>query len=377
LFLLPLAGAFTAWAYGRYGKNAGGGNNLLLETIHRPGGGVPRRMAPFVLAGTLITHLFGGSAGREGTAVQMGGALAAAYAKLLRFAPEAVGTLLVAGVAAGFGAVFGTPLAGAVFAVEVLALGRPHPRDFLPALAASYTGDAVCRALGAHHTAYRIAPGPGDFSPALFLKIALAGIAFGLAGRLFAETTHRLGDLLKKIPAGPPVRAAIGGLLVIGLVYLAGTRDYLGLGVSNPDPHGVSILSAFRDGGAHPWSWLWKLVFTAITLAAGFKGGEVTPLFFVGATLGNTLATLTGAPTDLFAGLGFLAVFAGAANTPVACAIMGAELFGPHYAVHFFLVCLIAYRCSGHGGIYHAQRIHRAKYPWAGDVKGKSLADLR
>lgn len=148
---------------------------------------------------------------------------------------------------------------------------------------------------------------------------------------------------------------------MIGLVYALGTRDYLGLGVASQDPHVVTILSAFTPGGAHPWSWWWKIVLTAITLSSGFKGGEVTPLFFVGATLGNVLAVLLGAPVDLFAGLGFVAVFAGATNTPLACTIMGIELFGSGHVIYVALACFLAYLFSGHSGIYLSQRIATMK----------------
>lgn len=377
LFLLPVAGMLTAWIYARFGKDSHAGNNLILENIHRPGGGVPARMAPLVLAGTLATHLCGGSAGREGTAVQMGGSLAAAFGKYAKLPAASLRVALIAGVAGGFGAVFGTPFAGAVFAIEVLETGRLRHRALIPALVGAFVGDRVCAGLGAHHTAYHIALSPGAESPALFLKILIAAVAFGLAGRLFAEATHAAGDTLKRLVPSGVWRAALGGALVIGLACAAGTRDYLGLGVSSPDPRGVSILAAFTPEGAHTWSWAWKLLFTAVTLGAGFKGGEVTPLFFIGATLGNTLALATGAPVDLFAGLGFIAVFAGAANTPLACAIMGVELFGGSYAPHFLVACYVAYRVSGHGGIYHAQRVGEAKHPRARGVVGLTLGDLR
>jgi len=148
-----------------------------------------------------------------------------------------------------------------------------------------------------------------------------------------------------------------GGMIVIGLTWLLGTSDYLGLGVTTADGKGVSIISAFREGGAGHWSWLWKMVFTVVTLSSGFKGGEVTPLFFIGATLGNTLAWLMGAPVDLFAGLGFIAVFAGATNTPLACTMMGIELFGGEHSLYFAIACFTAYFFSGHSGIYSAQKI--------------------
>lgn len=382
LWLLPVSGFVVGWVYHRHGRGSEGGNNLLIDQIHAPGGGVPVRMAPLVLGGTLLTHLCGGSAGREGTAVQMGGSLASLLGRMLRVSQEHWRVLLMSGVAAGFGSVFGTPLAGAVFAMEVLVVGRMQYQALIPVLVASLVGDATCSAWGAHHTVYHIAIAPGAGAHAaldgwLLAKVVGAAALFGLASWCFAELTHGLQALYRRLIPYAPLRPVAGGVAVIALVYLLGTRDYLGLGVYGQTPESVSILSAFTAGGATPWSWLWKLLFTAVTLAAGFKGGEVTPLFFVGAALGNVLGTLAGAPVDLFAGLGFVAVFAGATNTPLACTLMGIELFGGHYAVYFAVACFVAYFCSGHTGIYLAQRIGVAKHtPAAGDGR-TTLRQLR
>jgi len=366
LFLLPVGGLLIGLIYHHLGKDSEGGTNILLDQIHQPGGGVPVKMAPLVLVGTLVTHLFGGSAGREGTAVQMGGSLAGACGKFFKLRPENMRILLMAGVAAGFGSVFGTPLAGAIFAMEVLVIGRIQYEALIPVLAASLIGDATCSAWGIHHTSYRIAinPGGGDRAVLDFRLLGLTvagGAIFGLVSMFFSEFTHYLHQGWKKTIAFAPLRPVAGGLVVIALTYLLGTRDYLGLGVHSPDPNAVTILSAFTPGGADTWSWWWKILFTAVTLSTGFKGGEVTPLFFIGATLGHTLAVLTGAPVDLFAGLGFIAVFAGASNTPLACTIMGVELFGSHYAVYFAVACFVAYYFSGHSGIYLSQRVGVSK----------------
>ncbi len=361
LYLLPVGGVVVGLLYAWLGGKSDRGNNLILEEIHEPGGGVPTRMAPLVMIGTLITHLFGGSAGREGTAVQMGGSLAAGYGRWFRIKPENRRVLLIAGVAAGFGSVFGTPLTGAIFAMEVIVVGRMQYDALIPVLVASVVADATCAAWGIHHPTYSIAfSGSTRFAaltPGLLGATVVAGIAFGLAGKLFAELTHALQHLFKKIIPLAPLRPALGAAIVILLTWLVGTRDYLGIGVFSPDPHGVSILAAFHPGGATFFSWGWKLIFTAVTLAAGFKGGEVTPLFFIGATLGHVLGRLFGLPIDLFAGLGFLAVFAGAANTPLACTIMGVELFGSPYLVYYALACFVAYYFSGHSSIYLAQRL--------------------
>ncbi|MCF3108246.1 voltage-gated chloride channel family protein [Niabella sp. CC-SYL272] len=367
LFLLPLAGIFIWALYHYFGKDAEAGNNLVMDEIHEPGGGVPTRMTPLVLAGTIVTHLFGGSAGREGTAVQMGGSIADLFAKWYQLKKEDRSMLLMCGMAAGFGAVFGTPVAGALFAMEVLFIGRMKYHALIPCLISAVLAHIVCSSYGIHHTHYAISakmiqsvatwvPGGFSFDLSLLLKVIGAGIAFGLAGMAFARCTHLLKQFwVKLIPVKWLIPVA-GGLLIIGGCYLLGNFDYLGLGVVNPNGHN-SIVSAFTTGGVDTWSWLWKLLFTAVTLSAGFKGGEVTPLFFIGAALGNTLAVLAGAPADLFAGLGFIAVFAAATNTPIACMVMGVELFGGENILYFAVACFTAYYFSGHSGIYKAQRI--------------------
>ena len=370
LALLPLAGMAVAWLYQRHGAGSEGGSNLILDRIHDPGGGVPRRMAPLVLLGTLATHLCGGSAGREGTAVQMGGSIASAVARHFRLEAGQISALLMAGVAAGFGAVFGTPLAGAVFAVEVAVTGRPKLGALPLCLFAAYLGDWSCRVWGVGHTHYHIQQVAGEaggvlaWSPLLFGKIALAAVAFGLVALAFSHACHGLAAAFKRWIARPWLRPAVGGLAVIALYLATGRADFLGLGVWSPDPQAVTLVSLFASPEIHPWAWWGKFVFTAVTVSSGFKGGEVTPLFFIGAALGNALAGLLGAPPGLFAALGFVAVFAGAAKTPLACTLMGIELFGIRYGLPVGLACGIAFLCSGQAGIYLSQRRQFWKRWW-------------
>ena len=365
LFLLPVIGVLIVWIYRKYGKDSEKGNNLIMDEIHEPGGGVPVRMAPLVYLGTILTHLFGGSAGREGTAVQIGGSISSLFRRYLKLNDADTRILLISGVAGGFGAVFGTPLTGAIFALEVLAIGKIRYDAIIPALLTSILADLTCSLWGLGHTQYSILFNEAThffdseirINPWLMGKILVACMAFGLAGYLFGELTHRIKDLSKKLIPNPYLVPLVGGILVIGITLAYGNYDYNGLGVYSYREGGVSILSSFEEGGAHAFSWLQKLGLTAVTLGTGYKGGEVTPLFFVGSTLGNVLGDWMNAPVDLFAGLGFIAVFAAATNTPLACTIMGVELFGSHNILYYAVACFVAYFFSGHTGIYSSQKV--------------------
>jgi len=354
VYALPLAGIGLGFVYERWGVPIKGGSDLVIDTIHEARAQIPLRLAPMVLVGTVLTHLFGGSAGREGTAVQMGASLADAISHRLRLAPELRRLLLVAGMAGGFGSVFGTPFAGAVFGVEVLAIGRLELRGLVPAFVAAVAGDFTSRHLGIVHTPYpQIAYVP--ITLLLLAKLVLIGITMALAAIAFVELSHRLKALLQTWLPRLPVRMFVGGVLVVMMWQLVGDSDYLGLGVP-------TILRAFRDPSLPSWAFAAKIGFTAVTLAAGFLGGEVTPLFFVGATLGSVMARLTGLPIELGAGVGLAAVFAAGANAPLALSVMAVELMGLHIMPHVFVVTAVAFLLAGHRGIYVAQRVARTKY---------------
>jgi H+/Cl- antiporter ClcA len=346
-----------AWCYNRWGKEAGRGNDLILERIRLQNGKVPPQMTPLIFGGSVLSHLVGASTGREGAAVQMGGGVAALLLQLTKLPPSYSRALLVAGVAAGFSSIFGTPLAGAVFAVEAAAPAQPLYRMLPIALTASFAGDFVCRAWGAKHAVYPI---PESWGPALFtLKtlgaLLLAGFIFGWAGRLFVSLHHGIRALYTRLSPHWWVPPLSGGLLLIGASQVPFFQDFLGLGTWSMRPEAVTIASAFAPGGATDFSWLLKLSLTALSLGAGFKGGEVTPLFFVGATLGNVVASHLHLDPSLFAALGFVSVFAGAAHTPLTGTLVAAELFGLSVVPLFAPVCWIAHRACGNAGIYSGQ----------------------
>lgn len=353
VFALPAAGLVIGTVYERFGKSIKAGNNLVIDTIHDHGPELPLRMAPMVLAGTVLTHLFGGSAGREGTAVQMGASASDYLAHRLRLAGRLRSEVLAAGVAGGFGSVFGTPIAGAVFGLEFVVLGRIEYRALVPALVAAVSGDMVTRALGIEHTPYPPAPALA-LSPGVLVKWLVFAAAVALTSAAFIELLHAIKKAGERLLPRLGLRMCLGGALVVLGWQLLGTSDYLGLGVP-------TIVRAFGDPSLPAYAFAAKLGFTAVTLGAGFLGGEVTPLFFMGAALGNTLAPLLDLPLALAAGVGMSAVFATAANAPLALSIMAVELLGGHVLPHVVIVASVAFVLVGHRGIYPAQRLIRQK----------------
>ncbi len=368
LWLLPLAGIVIALVYGGYGKSVEAGNNLLLERIHNPDDTIPLRMAPLILLSTVVTHLFGGSAGREGTAVQMGGTLAALMHKPLRLSKHDQRLLIMAGISGGFGSVFGTPFAGSVFGLEVLTVGRIGYDGLIPSFVAACVGDLTARSLGIRHQVYGIGALPA-LTPRVWLLILVVGALCGFASLVFGELTHAVGRLMKDRVRLPWLRTFLGGCAVIGLTYLVGTRDYLGLSLP-------LIERSFTAEHLFWGAFALKILFTAVTLGTGFKGGEVTPLFCIGATLGSAFAGAFGEPHGFFAAICFVAVFAGAANTPLACILMGIEMFGAQLAVPLGTVCIVSYIVSGHRGIYSAQRVGTAKSHTVAVEEGATLHEL-
>ncbi|AWG21854.1 chloride channel protein [Flavobacterium faecale] len=367
IWLLPFGGLIIGLGYHYYGGTVVRGNNLLLEEYDNPKTVIPLKMAPFVLVGTLITHLFGGSAGREGTAVQMGGAIADQFQALFKLENIERRTLIVMGISAGFASIFGTPWAGALFAIEVLYCSKIDFKTILLSFIVAFVAYFTVEVWAVKHTHYSIPEVP-SWTPTLLMWAVVASIYFGFAAMAFSRTTHFWGRTFSKYISYPPLRPVVGGLVLVLAIHFFNVQKFVGLGVP-------VIVEAFNNPSAN-FDFLLKILFTGFTLGCGFKGGEVTPLFFVGATLGSALSMVVPLPIALLAGMGFVAVFSGATHTPIACTAMGLELFGMESGWYIALACGIAYLASGSIGIYSSQNSKGVKYHLYERFRKRNLKNL-
>ncbi len=346
LFLLPLGGLLIGFLYKKYDTDIAKGNNIILEEYEQPTQRVSFKLAPSILLSTLITHFFGGSAGREGTAVQMSASIADQFSRWISFSKNERKTLLIIGMSAGFASVFGTPVAGALFALEIVYFSKIAKNSFLLAIFTAFVAHFTVYFLGVQHTKY-VQILPVDISITHLLWIVLASVLFGLSALVFSKTIHFITKQCKIYIKNPIFRPFLGGVILVAFFQFDFFTQFMGLGIP-------SIQNAFLVKSGN-FDFALKLIFTAITLGFGFKGGEVTPLFFMGATLGSALSGFIPMPMAVLAAVGFVAVFAGATHTPIASTVMAMELFG--FEIGFFAAigCFVAYLFSGRMGIYSSQ----------------------
>ena len=350
VFLLPLSGLLIAAIY-RVTKTEGEGTNNIIDFIHE-GQKVDILLVPVIFVATAITHLFGGSAGREGAALQIGGGIGFRIGKFLGLDEKDMRLVTLCGMSAVFSALFGTPLTATLFALEVISVGILYYSGFLPCLVASMVAYGISRLIGIEPMRFFLDYQPLDVLT--IIRVSILALICALVSIAFCITLHRTEKLASAKLKNPFLRVFIGGVIIVALTLLVGSYNYNGTGTD-------IIESALREGVAPDWAFFWKIVFTAITIGFGFKGGEIVPTFFIGATLGCVLGPILGMPAQFAAAVALVAVFCGAINCPVASIVLSVELFGAGGLIYFALACGISYMLSGYFGLYSSQKIMYSK----------------
>lgn len=348
LYLMPVGGLAIVELY-RLTKTEGKGTNDIIASVHF-GEQVPGLLVPVIFVSTVITHLCGGSAGREGAALQIGGGIGYQAGRLLRLGEKDLPLATLCGMSGVFAALFGTPLTATVFALEVISVGVLYYAGLVPCLTAALTGYLVSVLMGVPPTRFTVTV-PGLEVRTMLLVMVLA-LLCAVVSILFCRGLHGVEHLLKRTLKNPYLRVAVGAAVLIGLTLLT-NGDYNGAG--------MEVIGRAIAGQADPWAWVWKLLFTAITIGCGFKGGEVVPSFFVGAAFGCVAAGWLGLPAGFGAAMGLVSVFCGAVNCPLASIILSVELFGSGDLLYFAMACSISYLISGYCGLYSSQTILYSK----------------
>ncbi|WP_195265971.1 MULTISPECIES: chloride channel protein [unclassified Clostridium] len=367
IFLIPIIGVLTAYTYSKYGNGSNRGNNLIIESVHKEVK-VPFRMAILTFIFTVLTHLSGGSAGREGTAVQIGGALTNKVANIFKMEHKEKRILIMSGISAAFGSVFGTPLAGTFFGMEVCFIGKLSYEAMIYCFISSYAANFVTESLGINHTVHLIKSVPSITIYTLLIVI-ISSILFGVFGRMFAKGIHLVKGFYNKNIKNNIYRAIISSIVVLLVIVIFRLYKFEGLStwlIDSGFSGEVTILDPIK-----------KLILTILTLGAGFQGGEVTPLFDIGASLGGAIGNLTNIEPSLLAAIGMICVFGSATNTPLTTIMLGINLFGGEAVPYYIIGAFISYYVIGHNGIYGAQIINTPKLKRFEEHEGISLENTK
>lgn len=352
-WLLPVGGLFIAFLYRAWGMEADPGTDMVLFSV-RSEAKISLKTAPLIFIATVITHLLGGSAGREGAALQLGGSLGQSLGRLLRLDIKDLHVITLCGMSAGFAALFGTPMTAAIFAMEVISVGVMYYAALVPCVLAAVVASQISFALGSQPTVFSLQEkAVPEITPLAAAQVVGLAALCALVSILVCIVFHKISLLYRKYLPNPLWRAVVGGALVALLMFLLGTRDYLGAG--------IPVIQRAIDGEARPEAFLLKLLLTALTLGAGFKGGEIVPSFFIGATFGCTASFLLGLPPEFAAAIGLVCVFCGVTNSPLASFILSLELFGGQGSLLFLLAVAVSYTLSGYYGLYSKQKILYSK----------------
>ena len=352
LFLLPFGGLFIVFLYHLlHDQNTG--TNIIISAIHS-GDHIPFQMAPLIFISTILTHLFGGSAGREGAALQLGGSVATQIGRWFRLNEQDQKVIIMCGMSACFSALFGTPLAATIFSMEVISIGVIYYAALVPCVCSSFIAAGVAKYFGLMPESFPLTIIP-DFTLHTAIRITVLAIACAIISILFCTILHLAEHLYHHFFHNGYLRIFIGGIFVILFTLLLGTRNYNGAGIA-------LIARAIEEGHAPTFAFLFKIIMTALTLGAGFKGGEIVPSFFVGATFGCTFSALIGLPPELCAAVGMTAVFCGATNCPITSLLISFELFGYDAMPYYAIAIALSYMMSGYFGLYHSQKIIYSKY---------------
>lgn len=352
LYFLPFAGLITVFLYNAFKFKNDKGTNLVISTIHAQSD-IPFKMAPLIFITTILTHLFGGSAGREGAALQLGGSIGNQLGRWFKLDDADKRVVILCGMSAAFSAVFGTPLAAAVFSMEVVSIGVMYYAALVPCAFSSLIATYFATNFGVRGEDFKFIEFPSLTFLNTFEIICLAVLCAGLS-IVFCIMLHKTGDLFRKYLKNPYIRIFIAGAVIVGMSLLLNTRDYNGAG--------IPIISKALQGEAVPYAFILKMIFTAVTIEAGFRGGEIVPSFFIGATFGCMFGSIVGFSPSVCAAVGLISLFCGVTNCPITSILISFELFGADGIPYFLIAVAISYFMSGYYGLYHDQIIVYSKY---------------